>query len=88
MYYLYYIVLFISLDLCAAYYDYFSALTQILRPPCNTNEIGGSRRFLLPTAYQEPTVALPIRFLLPLIHPPLSRTVWSVSSDLSGQSDP
>ena len=29
MYYLYYLVLYYSLDLCAVYYDHFDALTQL-----------------------------------------------------------
>ena len=71
MYSLHYIVPFISSDLCAAYYDYFPALTHNLRP-CNINEIFVSCRFPLPAAPQELVVAILILRPLPSIHLPLS----------------
>ena len=86
MYSLYYLVLFSSSYLCAAYYDYFAALTQILRAPCNTNEIGDSRLFLMPDSPQEPMVMLLILLPLPSIHPPYLLPIQSGPSDPSGQS--
>ena len=88
MYSLYNLVLFSSSDFCAAYNDYFDALTQILHAPCNTDEIGGSRHFLLPVVHQEAMVALPIHCLLPPIHPPWPRPVRFSPSNLSGRSGP
>ena len=73
--------------MCAAYYDYSAALTQILRAPCNTDNIGVNPHFTPPAAPQEPMVALPIRCPLPLVHPPRPRSVRSSPSDPSGQSD-
>ena len=70
-----------SSDLCAVYYDYFAALTQILRAPCNIDEIGGSRHFPLPVAPQEPMGAFPIRRLLTPVtpsHPCTIRSIYSV----------
>ena len=88
MYSLYYPVLFRSLGLCAAYYDHFSALTQILRASCNTNEIGGSRSLPPPDAPQYPIVSLLICLPLPSTHlyhlcPVRSGPYWP-----SGQSSP
>ena len=88
MYSSYYLVLFSSSDLCAAYDDYFSALTQIIRSPWNTDEIGGRCHFLPPVAPQETMLSLPIRHPLPIIHPACPWTVRSVPSDPSGQSGP
>ena len=86
MHYLYYLVLFISSDLCAAYYDCFAALTQILRAPCNTHEIGGSCRLQPPFALKEPIFSLLICLMVPSIQPPRPRLIRSRSSNLSGQS--
>ena len=86
VYHFYYPVLFSSLDLCAGYYDYFSALTQILRAPCNTDEIGGRRHLPSPAAPQYPIVALPICLPLLSIRPPCLCPVWSGPSGPSGQS--
>ena len=86
MHYLYYLVLFISSDLSAAYYNYFSALTQILHTPCNINENGGIRRFSSPTASQELIMLVPNLHPLPSIHPPCPCTVQSGTSESSGQS--
>ena len=66
-YYLYYLVLYCSSHLCAAYYHCFAALTQIIHSPCNTNESGGSRHFLLPVSPQEKMLMLLIRQPLPLV---------------------
>ena len=62
---MYYLVLYCSSDLCAAYSDYFAALTQILCDPCITDESGCSRRFLLPAAQQDTMTALLIHHPLP-----------------------
>ena len=86
MYYLYYIVLFISLDLCVWYYDYYAALKKILRAPSNTNEIGGSRHFLPPAASQEPMVVLLILRPLLSIQPPCPNPIRSGPSNPLGQS--
>ena len=69
-----------SLDLCAAYYNYFAALTQILCAPCNTEEISGSFHFPTPTTPKEPIVVLPIRRPLTPVPPSLPRRIWSVRS--------
>ena len=75
---MYYFVLFSSLDLCAAYYDYFAEPTQILCAPWNTDEIGG-RRHLPPLAsIQYPMVSIPICLLLPSTQPPCPSPFWSL----------
>ena len=66
--------------MCAAYYNYFAALTQILCAPCNTEEISGRCHFPLPATPQEPMVVLPIRRPLTLVPPSLPRRIWSVRS--------
>ena len=88
MYSLYYPVLFSSSDFCAAYYDYFSALTQILCALYNTDEIVGSLRLPPPVAPQYPIVELPIFLPLPSIHLPRLHPVRSGPYRPSGQSSP
>ena len=65
MYYLYYLVISCSLDLCAVYYYYFSAPTQILRAPHSADESGGRCCFPPTVAIQYPMVPLSIWRLLP-----------------------
>ena len=69
-----------SLDLCAAYYNYFAALTQILCAPCNTEEISGSYGFPPPATPQEPMVALLIRCPLKPVPPSYPSPIRSVCS--------
>ena len=85
MYSLYYLVLLSSSDFCAAYYGYFDVLTQVLQSQCNTDEIGGSRLFLMTAAPRETMVAPPTRPQILSIHQPRPCPVWYSTSDLSGK---
>ena len=74
-------VLSCSSDFCAAYYYYYSALTQILHAHRNTYESVVSHRFPPPSAPQVPMVVLSIWHPLPPVppsHPCTTQFFWSI----------
>ena len=73
-------MLYFSSYLCAAYYDYFAAMTKILCAPCNTNVSGGSHHLLPPAAPQDPMEVLLIQSPLLVVLPPHSHTIRSIRS--------